>query len=281
MRTDTRRRQQPHDLRHLVHGRRAIGAGERADLREDALVEAIRRLGGARRLFRDGPEEAQEASGTRIGNTARPEFRGDAVRPDLVQLVQGHERVVVQARGHAARVQQRAQHTAMVQPERVLGEAEPGQHVACRPQEFRLHHHRPGPDGVHVALVELAEAALLRAIGAPHRLDLVPLEELRQLRAVLGHDPRERHRQVVAQGEVGLPRLRALAALEDLEDEAVALFAVLAEERLDVLDGRRLDGLEPVALVHVGDDADDVSAPPHVGGQEVAHAARRTGVHDW
>ena len=64
--------------------------------------------------------------------------------------------------------------------------------------------HRRRADRIDVALVELAEAALLRPVGPPHRLDLIALEEPRQLRAVLGDDPRQRHRQVVAQRQVRL-----------------------------------------------------------------------------
>ena len=105
------------------------------------------------------------------------------------------------------------------------------------------------PIAVDVALVELAESAARRPIGAPHGLNLIALEDLRQLRLVLGHDTRERHRQVVAQREIGLAAGLVLAALENLEDELVAFLAVLAEQCLDVLGGRRLERLEPVAIV--------------------------------
>ena len=67
-----------------------------------------------------------------------------------------------------------------------------------------------------------------------------------------------------------------LAALQDLENELVALLAVLAEQRLDVLERRRLERLEPVALVDAADDADDVLAPADVVGKKVAGA--RAGV---
>ena len=72
-----------------------------------------------------------------------------------------------------------------------------------------------------------------------------------------------------------------LAALQDLENELVAFLAVLAEQRLDVLERRRLERLEPVALVDVADDADDVLAPADVVGQEVARAARGLGLMAW
>jgi hypothetical protein len=58
-------------------------------------------------------------------------------------------------------------------------------------------------------------------------------------------DARQRHGQVVAQREIGLPRRLVLAALQDLEDELIALVAVLAEQRLEVLDGGVSSGSKP------------------------------------
>ena len=66
-----------------------------------------------------------------------------------------------------------------------------------------------------------------------------------------------------------------LATLENLENELVAFFPVLAEEGLDVFDGRCVERLEAVSLVDAFDDADDMLSPPDVLRQEVAHAARR------
>ena len=126
---------------------------------------------------------------------------------------------------------------------------------------------------VDVALVELAEASLRRAIGAPHRLDLISLEKLRQVVLILRDDARERHREVVSQREVRFAAGLVLAALEDLEDELVALFAVLPEERLNVLERRRFERLESVPLVHLADDTNDVLPPSDVVGQKVTGTA--------
>ena len=51
--------------------------------------------------------------------------------------------------------------------------------------------------------------------------------------------------------------------------------AVLARQRLDVLERRRLERLEAVAPIHVLDDADDVIATPDVFRKEIPHAAGR------
>jgi hypothetical protein len=137
-------------------------------------------------------------------------------------------------------------------------------------------------------VVELAEASAPGPVGAPDRLDLVAAEVPRQL-GVLGDEPRERDRQVVAQallGELGHGRrargegaLERLAAPQQAVDEPLALLAVLAEQRREVLDRRRLDRDEAVALVHVLHDPDDVTAADDVGGKEVARPARRLGAH--
>src|SRR6185436_8852268 len=65
--------------------------------------------------------------------------------------------------------------------------------------------------------------------------------------------------------------------LEDLEDELIALFAVLPHQRLEVLDRRRLERLAPVALVDATDHADDVLSTPDVFGEVIAHPARGFG----
>ena len=187
----------------------------------------------------------------------------------------------MQLRADARAVEQAAQHLAMIQPDREIGEPEAFSTSETAAQTSASTTGGGRSDRVHVALVELAEAPLLRPVGAPHRLNLVALEELRQLALVLGDDARQRHGEVVPQREVGFARLTAfLAALQDLENQPIAFFAVLAEQRLDVLDRRRLERLEPVPLIHVGDDADDVRAPAHVLGKKVAHpASGRVGGH--
>src|ERR1044071_7164616 len=65
------------------------------------------------------------------------------------------------------------------------------------------------------------------------------------------------------------------AALQNLENQLVAFLAVLAEQRLDVLERRRLERLEPVALVDVADHTNDVFAPANVVGEEIASTAWR------
>src|SRR4051812_47094822 len=167
----------------------------------------------------------------------------------------------------------------MIQLDDEVSEAERAQHLADGRDHFRFDDRRRRSNGVHVALVELAEPPPRGTVGAPHRLNLVALEEPRQLAAIVSDHARERHRQVVAQREIRLARGLPFAAAQHLVYELVALFAVLPRQRLDVLERRRLERLETIALVDAPDDVDDVLPPPDIVGKKIAHAARRTRMH--
>ena len=115
---------------------------------------------------------------------------------------------------------------------------------------------------IGVALIELAVTSLLRAIGTPHRLNLIALEWELQLIAVLHHIACERHCEVVAQtfladarGEMQAIALSELlvggfseeiAAVKHLEKEFVAFFAIFAHQGRKVFERRCLDLLETI-----------------------------------
>ena len=95
--------------------------------------------------------------------------------------------------------------------------------------QFQLVQLGLGPYHVHVALVELAVAALLGTVRTPYRLDLETLEGEGNLVLMLHHEAGKGHCEVVAQallgGLVGL-----FSAVLYAEQEFVALVAVFAEE---------------------------------------------------
>jgi hypothetical protein len=256
---------------------RAGGGREREDLLE--LADRRPRLGpfageGAEGVERGiGSEGRQHAVAIR-GDAAVLELATHAIGADLVHLVECDQRLAVQFRGHARRLEQPGQQAPMIDPDDEVGEPEPLQHVRHRGTQLGFHHHRFRSDGVDVALIELAEPAARRPIGAPHRLNLIPLEEPRQLAPMLGHHPCQRHRQVVAQRQIGLAGRLVLAAAQHLENQLVAFFAVLAGEGLDVLERRRFERLEAVAPVGLLDDGDDVFAAANVLREKVPHPAR-------
>ena len=90
--------------------------------------------------------------------------------------------------------------------------------------------HEAGAKGVDELrqIIQFAKAAARRTIGAPDRLNLVALEELRQLVLILRDYARQRDSQIVSQREIGFAALFMLTALEDFEDELVPFFAVFA-----------------------------------------------------
>src|SRR5688572_34512 len=91
------------------------------------------------------------------------------------------------------------QYLPVVESNPKVPKAKLNEHIGGGREDLGLDGHRRRTDGVDVALIELAKTALLRAVGAPDGLNLVALEELRQLRSVFGHHARKRHRHVVAE----------------------------------------------------------------------------------
>src|SRR5688500_3300714 len=116
----------------------------------------------------------------------------------------------------------------MIDTDSEIVEAKPGQNVRNRRTEFGLDRGRRRPEEVHVALIELPKPAARGAIRPPHGLYLVALEQPRQSALMVRDDPGERNRQVIPQGQVRLTAGLVLAALQDLENELVALFSILA-----------------------------------------------------
>src|SRR5439155_360131 len=116
---------------------------------------------------------------------------------------------------------------------------------------------------------EPAVTALPRPVRAPDRSQRVALVRNRQLAAVGRGHPRQRHRQVVTQGQVGLAGPLVLAAAQDLEDELVAFLAVLAHEDIEPLEGRGGERLEPVAGEHRPDERERALPGLELAGKEV------------
>src|SRR5262249_31520657 len=108
-----------------------------------------------------------------------------------------------------------------------------------------------------------------RPVRAPDRPDRVALVRDRQLAAIGGGHPRQRHRQVITQGQVGLAGPLVLAAAQDLEDELVTFLAVFAHEDVEPLEGRGGERLEPVAGGHRPDERERALPGRKRAGKEV------------
>src|SRR5438067_1708857 len=124
----------------------------------------------------------------------------------------------------------------MIQADLEVAEPKRCQNFAYGSELLDFNHRRRRADRIDVALVELAKPSAGGPVRPPDRLNLIALEELRQLVLVLRNHACERHGEIVPKREIRLPACLVLPAFEDLENELVALFAVLAEERFDVLE---------------------------------------------
>ena len=174
------------------------------------------------------------------------------------------------------------------------GKAERGEDVVEELHQLHFVQQAGAADHVGIALEELAVAPLLRPVGAPHGLHLVALEGEGERVLVLHDEAGEGDREVVAEGllaELGaqFPGMHLLpcgqglfhlgghlvpgvTAVQHLEDQPVALLAVLAGEGLELLHGGRLDGQVAVAFEHAPDGVQDVLAAAHLHRGEVARA---------
>ena len=71
--------------------------------------------------------------------------------------------------------------------------------------------------------------------------------------------------------------IEAVARVENLEQQLVALLAILAHQRGEVLHSRGLNGLEAKGVEHLADSIEYIVALRHFGRREVARSLWYTG----
>ena len=152
-------------------------------------------------------------------------------------------------------------------------EAELGQGLGGREDELDLRDLGGHAEDIDVALGELPKAALLGSLGPPHRTDLDRLERVGQRGSIVRVVPRERHREIEAQPEIGevvfTLRRRGVelrATLQDLVYQFLVLAPATAHQEPKVLERRRLDPSKAVPFVR-GQDRGRRAVPKlHLGG---------------
>ena len=147
------------------------------------------------------------------------------------------------------------------------------QHVAQQRRHLGVCRHARRPNGVRVALVELPEPPRPRLLVAPDRTHRVAAVGHRQVGAVLGVDAGQRRGHVVAQGQPVAVRRAALLPGEHALVGAVHVGQELAQ-RLDGLHGGRLQRLEAVQAIDVGDLGQHRLPLGHLRAEIVAEPAR-------
>jgi hypothetical protein len=123
-------------------------------------------------------------------------------------------------------------------------QAEPEEALAHQQQDLEVGRCRLRADGVEIDLDELAVAAALGVLAAPDLGRVPALEGERKLAEMCGHEPGEGHGEVVAHGHV------PAAVVGEPVDLLVGLAAALTEQHLRVLQHRRVNGREAVAVEH-------------------------------
>jgi hypothetical protein len=145
-------------------------------------------------------------------------------------------------------------------------------------------------DHVDVALVELAEAAALRAFAAIHALHLVAAEREREFVFVFGDVARQRHRQVEAQCQFrqdgSWPAIRADFGRRLLQRPRrlheihlpFGLAARLGQQHVGQLEHRRFHRQEAEALEGQADRVEHALERDLVTGQQLHDPGRRAGL---
>ena len=208
------------------------------------------------------------------------QFGPHVLQPDLLELVDGHgdvRHLVCMADGFGYAVE----NLAVVHLQRDA-DAQRREDPLDDLHQLHLAQQRARADHVHVALVEFAVTPLLRTVGTPHGLHLVTLEREGQFALMLHDIAREGDGQIVAQplladvrGAAQLPVRKArgvVARVENPEQELVALVAVLAQQRREVLHRGGFERCETVGAEHLPDRVENVVAAHHLRGGEVARA---------
>ena len=203
----------------------------------------------------------------------------DAVGTDLVHLVKGDADGIQRIGGKAHALQHAAQDAAVIDVDREAGEADVQQSTGGHVDELYLSIGRRIAQNVDIALYELAQTALLRALGAEHTVGLDHLEGAGQLVLVGGIVAAQGQGEVIAQAHVGeLFRVAGVqgsselvAALEHLEDEVQVVAAVGFVEVLHILQHGGGDALEAGRTVGLQNLALNVIAQGLLCGQQIAH----------
>ena len=130
-------------------------------------------------------------------------------------------------------------------------------------------------DDVDVGLHELAVAALLGALAAPARLDLVAAEREVELPGVLEHVAGERHRQVEVEPEPGVAALGV--GLEAAQHVHLFRGLALAQELVHRLDRAGLQVREAVELEGAAEMVDDLLLDDPLPGQQFGESRERLG----
>ena len=199
---------------------------------------------------------------------------------DLVHLIKGDADGIQRISGKTHALQHPAQDAAVIDVDGEAGEADVQQGTGGHVDQLHLGIGGRIAQNVDIALYELAQTALLRALGAEHTVGLDHLEGAGQLILVGGIVAAQRQGQVIAQAHIGqllgIAGVQGsgelIAALEHLEDQVQVVAAVGFVQILHILQHGGGNALEAGRTVGLQNFALNVIAQGLLCGQQVAHA---------
>ena len=195
---------------------------------------------------------------------------GHGLRADLAEFVQRTKDGGC-AVGQAEPFQQAREDHAVIDPDGEIAETDRSHQIVDHQGRFDVGGDRAGADGVEIALHELAIAAALSVLAPPYRGDVVSLERDAQFVEMFGGEAGQRHRQVEPQ-----PHPAAAVVLK-LVELLVGLFAPLAGQDFQVLQGGRVDGAEAVGAINPPGRVDQPFARNHRLRRIIAETLQRAG----
>ncbi len=207
-----------------------------------------------------------------LGEPEVGELGGEGVGRHLVELVDDlHDR---RRFLHAEAQVEALEHLAVADLQRQLRHRQAAERLGhdLRDLDVEVEGQLVLGDDVDVGLGELAEPSLLGSLATPHALDLVAAERELETSGVLQHVARERHGEVIVQGQTRvtlvIPRVDALEDVDLLVDLALAL------QRLRRLDRAGLDVRETVQLEHSAQVVEDVQLDIALRRKELRESAQ-------
>ena len=226
-----------------------------------------------------GGDEVGQCVDRALGQLLLEKLGLHAVGTDLIHLVEGDADGIQRVGGKAHALQHPAEDAAVVDVDGEAVEADAQQGAGGHVDELDLGVGALVAQNVDVALDELAQTALLGALGAEDAVGLDDLEGVGELVLVGGVEAAQGQGQVIAQTHVGeLFRVAGVqgggelvAALEHFEDEVQVVAAVGLVEVFHILQHGGGDALEAGCAVSLENFALNVVAQGLLVGQKVAH----------
>ena len=191
---------------------------------------------------------------------------------DLLQLVDGAHHVA-RLRLQAQQGEEAVEHLPVVHPDLEPVQAQGGEGLVDDGGDLRLVDDVQAAvaDDVDVGLVELPEAAPLGPLPPVDLADLEAAEGEGELVLVEGHVFGQGHRQVKAEGQVGVPLLEAV-------DLLLGLAAALGQQHLAGLDGGGVQGGEAVEGVALPEDGHHAVKEHLIRRQQLHEAGQGAGL---